>query len=223
MSKIINKKNKIAYFKEEREVPFKQKDKPFQTQQNQQNTKKEEEREVPFKPRSTKEEIKSEYVDGSDDVDGGDDVDGDDEQVDYSKKQISIDHDFEDEKEDKEEMPELEEEIPVIKTVSQMMSSIKERHEYKPTIRTEIVYVLPEDRRTSEVMTRFEYCEVVSIRAKQIENGASAFIEIGGLTDPLEIAREEVKQKQCPLSIIRMLTDKIGEKWHVNELAIPFD
>jgi len=110
--------------------------------------------------------------------------------------------------------------IPELEVVS---NAIKERYEYKPLLRTEIVYVLPEDRITSEVMTKFEYCEVISIRAKQIENGASSFTNIGDLTDPIEIAKKEIADKKCPLDIIRMKTDKIAERWHVNEMAIPYD
>lgn len=110
--------------------------------------------------------------------------------------------------------------IPELEVVS---NAIKERYEYKPLLRTEIVYVLPEDRITSEVMTKFEYCEVISIRAKQIENGASSFTDIGDLTDPIEIAKKEIADKKCPLDIIRMKTDKIAERWHVNEMAIPYD
>jgi DNA-directed RNA polymerase I, II, and III subunit RPABC2 len=110
--------------------------------------------------------------------------------------------------------------IPYLEVVS---DAIKEKYEYKPLLRTEIVYVLPEDRITSEVLTKFEYCEVISIRAKQIENGASSFTDVGDLTDPIEIAKKEIADKKCPLDIVRMKTDKIAERWHVNEMAIPFD
>lgn len=98
--------------------------------------------------------------------------------------------------------------------------AIKERYEYNPVLRSEIIYVLPEDRRCSEIMSRLEECEVVSIRAAQIESGSPIFTDIGFLIDPLEIARKEIKDKRCPLSIIRhIIPDVLAEKWAVNELA----
>ena len=112
------------------------------------------------------------------------------------------------------------EEMPALEVAS---SALKERYEYRPVLRTEIVYRRPEDRVMSEVMTKFELCEVISIRARQLEIDNTVFTDIGDLTDPLDIAKKEIRDKKCPLSIVRMLTDKISEKWHVNELAIPPD
>ncbi len=116
--------------------------------------------------------------------------------------------------------PDDEDEVPNLEYVSE---TLRERYEYKPLLRTEIVYRKPEDRITSEVMSKFEYCEVISIRARQIEIGGSPFTTIGELTDPIAIAKKEIADKKCPLSIVRMITDKIAEKWHVNELGIPYD
>jgi DNA-directed RNA polymerase I, II, and III subunit RPABC2 len=111
-------------------------------------------------------------------------------------------------------------EVPYLEYVS---DTLRERYEYKPVLRTEIIYRKPEDRITSEVMSKFEYCEVISIRARQLEIGGSPFTTIGELTDPIAIAKKEIADKKCPLSIVRMITDKIAEKWHVNELGIPYD
>lgn len=115
---------------------------------------------------------------------------------------------------------EVDDSMPSLEYVS---NAIKERYEYNPVLRNDIVYRKPEDRMTSEVMTRFEYCEVISHRAKQLENGGTSFTDIGELTDPIDIAKKEISDKKCPLSVVRMITDKIAEKWAVNELAIPFD
>lgn len=125
-----------------------------------------------------------------------------------------------DESEPEVEADDAEVSLPSLEYVS---DAVKERYEYKPIIRTEIVYRKPEDRITSEVMTKFEYCEIISHRAKQIENGGQSFTDVGELTDPLAIAKKEISDKKCPLCVVRMITDKIAEKWSVNELAIPFD
>jgi DNA-directed RNA polymerase I, II, and III subunit RPABC2 len=113
-----------------------------------------------------------------------------------------------------------EEDMPTLAYASE---NLKEKFKFEPPVRAQVVLLHPNERVTSEVMSKFELCEVISIRAKQIENGQKVFTEIGALTDPLEIAKKEVLDRRCPLSIIRMLTDTIGEKWHVNELGIPSD
>lgn len=113
-----------------------------------------------------------------------------------------------------------DEEAPGLEYVS---DATKERYEYKPMVHMEIIDRLPEDRITSEVMTKFEYAEIVSIRAKQIENGGDSYTDIGDLTDPIAIAKKEILDKRCPLDIRRMITDRIAERWHVNEMVVPFD
>ncbi len=100
---------------------------------------------------------------------------------------------------------------------------VKERYEYKPVVRNQIVYVHPSKRVTSEILTKFELTEVISHRAKQIENGGLSFTDVGELTDPIEIAKKEIQDKKCPLCIVRMLTDVVAEKWAVNELGIYTD
>ena len=75
-----------------------------------------------------------------------------------------------------------------------------------------------DERRTSEFLTKFEFTEVVSQRAKHIESGSMIFTDYENLSDPISIAKKEIFDKKCPLSIIRMYNDMIGEIWQVNEL-----
>jgi DNA-directed RNA polymerases I, II, and III subunit RPABC2 len=84
--------------------------------------------------------------------------------------------------------------------------------------------ITPDDRRiTSEIMTKYEYTRVVAERAKQIENGAMPFINIGSESDPIKIAEQEVREKQSPMQIKRKITKNIIEVWRVNEMVPPFD
>lgn len=85
-----------------------------------------------------------------------------------------------------------------------------------------ITIVPPEDRITSDIMTVAEYCDVVGNRAKHIENSKNfvVFTDVEGETDPIEMAKKEIKDKRCPLSIIRMYGDRIGEIWEVNEMIV---
>ena len=86
----------------------------------------------------------------------------------------------------------------------------------------EIIIVADEKRKTSEIITKFEFTEVVSNRAKQIENGGKIFTDIGSLSNPIEMAELEIKMKKCPLSIRRMISSNLAEIWDVNEMIIPY-
>lgn len=86
----------------------------------------------------------------------------------------------------------------------------------------EIVIIPNKHRKTSEVITKFEYTDVISNRAKQIENGSKIFVDIGGEDNPIAMAEMEIKMKQCPLSIMRYISNNIAEIWHVNEMIIPY-
>lgn len=95
--------------------------------------------------------------------------------------------------------------------------------EYKLDPVKNITIVSPEDRITSDIMTIAEYCDVIGNRAKHIENSKNfiIFTEVGGETDPIEMAKKEIKDGRCPLSIVRMYGGNIGEVWEVNELIHP--
>lgn len=83
------------------------------------------------------------------------------------------------------------------------------------------IYIVPKNkRRTSEVITQFELTDVISNRAKHIENGSPVYTPIGDESDPLIMAEMEIKMKKCPLSIRRMLTSNIAEIWEVNEMIV---
>jgi DNA-directed RNA polymerase I, II, and III subunit RPABC2 len=126
--------------------------------------------------------------------------------------------------EDLAEEDPAESDIPALEAVS---TALKEKYEYKPMQQVRTVYVRPKDRITSEVMTKFEYAESVSIRAKQLEDGDQPFTDVGDLSDPIEMAKKEIADKKCPLSVVRNRTTEgdttIAELWQVNEMAIPYD
>lgn len=99
------------------------------------------------------------------------------------------------------------------------------KYVYVPLIETKTLYVHPDARITSEVMTDFEYNHIVGLRAQQLANELKSFTEINDLSDPIEIAKLEIANKRCPLSIRRVRTTldgrDIAELWDVNEMSIP--
>ncbi len=86
------------------------------------------------------------------------------------------------------------------------------------------IVVPKECRMTSEIMSQAEYTRILSERAQQIQNGAMIFIHLAGETTAQEIAISEIRQKKCPMSIVRHITNNklIKEIWDVNEMIIPF-
>ena len=87
--------------------------------------------------------------------------------------------------------------------------------------------VKPEDRVTSNMLTKFELATVIGMRATQISNGDDYFIDQDPLlTDPIQIAERELISNNCPLIIEREI-DRIGnirmvEHWKVREMLINF-
>ena len=84
--------------------------------------------------------------------------------------------------------------------------------------RQEISIVPTHLRRTSDAMTNYEFTEVISHRAKQIENGGLVYTNVDGESDPIKMAEIELRKRKCPLSIRRKLTNNLVEIWDVNEM-----
>ncbi|KAL7719941.1 DNA-directed RNA polymerase I [Entamoeba marina] len=77
-----------------------------------------------------------------------------------------------------------------------------------------------EDRTTTKFMTKYEKARVLGTRAAQISNNAPTFVELNGMTDPLEIAMKELKEKKLPFIIRRRLPNGAYEDWKISELII---
>lgn len=106
----------------------------------------------------------------------------------------------------------------------------KDKYKFKAPLFTDYVILHTANESSRKVMTIYEYAEVISQRAAQIQKSfKSVFTSIGTLSDPRDIAKKEILDKKCPLSIIRKLyhdpiTNRtICEKLSVNDLAIPYD
>ena len=100
---------------------------------------------------------------------------------------------------------------------------IDEYNPYKPVLFKEKKIVHPDNRKCSELMTKYEYTNVISTRARQIELGAIPYTDVEGIEDNVKKAEKEVRDKKCPLSIIRDINEFLSEKWDVNEMGMPID
>lgn len=87
-----------------------------------------------------------------------------------------------------------------------------------------IIDVVPDrERKTSLVMTLFEFSEVIGQRTKQIEEGGQVFTDVSGLTSAREMAKKELFDRRCPFIIVRKVSKTKQEQFNVNEMSIPYD
>jgi DNA-directed RNA polymerase subunit K/omega len=86
----------------------------------------------------------------------------------------------------------------------------------------EKIIVPPEERVTSHIMQSFEEVEVLARRAKQIAEGSPIYTDYEGLTEAAHIAKKELLDKKCPLSVMRQIKTNppIFECWEVNEMTL---
>ena len=83
-------------------------------------------------------------------------------------------------------------------------------------------------KETNRYGTRYEKAKILGVRATELTQGKPITIDLGKCiqktnnpqkyTDPLEIAREELKQGTLPINIKRIKPDGSVEYWKVSEL-----
>ena len=70
-------------------------------------------------------------------------------------------------------------------------------------------------------LTRYEKAKIIGVRAKQLNNGADAFIDVpNNMINGLTIADEELKQKKIPFIIRRPMPNGASEYWKVKDLEM---
>ena len=77
-------------------------------------------------------------------------------------------------------------------------------------------------RKTSKLMTKFEYSYLISQRAMAIEHGSPLMIQNTEFIHSLDIAREETHKGVNPIIIQRELPNGLIEEWKCSELIVPF-
>eukprot|EP01028_Stygiella_incarcerata_P011721 TRINITY_DN678_c2_g1_i1.p1 TRINITY_DN678_c2_g1~~TRINITY_DN678_c2_g1_i1.p1 ORF type:complete len:142 (-),score=52.70 TRINITY_DN678_c2_g1_i1:112-537(-) len=80
------------------------------------------------------------------------------------------------------------------------------------------VAVHPSQRITTPFLTKYERARVLGTRALQLSMNAPARVDTGSLTDPLEIARKELREGRIPFIVRRYLPDGRYEDWKLKEL-----
>ena len=86
-----------------------------------------------------------------------------------------------------------------------------------------IKVIPPEMRITSDIMTMFEFSEVIGVRTLQIEKGSPVFTDVEELNSPYDMAIKELFDRKSPLKIIRKISKFEQEEFTANEMGFPFD
>ena len=94
-----------------------------------------------------------------------------------------------------------------------------------------VIVIKPENRKSSNILTNFEICEIISIRSQQISKDDKTLIEKGILDDPISIAKKELMERKCPLVLRRKIGEIYDDKknilneyyefWDVNKMTFP--
>jgi DNA-directed RNA polymerase subunit K/omega len=86
------------------------------------------------------------------------------------------------------------------------------------------ITVVPDNMRlTSDIMTMFEFSEIIGIRTLQIEKGSPVFTDVSELHTPYDMAIKELFDRQCPLKVIRKTGLFEQEEYKCNEMGFPAD
>jgi DNA-directed RNA polymerase subunit K/omega len=152
-----------------------------------------------------------------------------------AKKPVDVDDDDDDveEVEDEDEIDELEIDQLLIEEAEDIRKKLgiivdprdlDDKVRPNPRMKCEII-VDEEDYISSEYLSLYEFCELVSIRAQHISDGAFVFVEIESETTASEIAKKELKRGKCPFLIKRYMTPMNSsvvyvEIWNPNLMAI---
>lgn len=99
----------------------------------------------------------------------------------------------------------------------------------KPFLSTieEIKDQTSKNRRTLPILSKYEKAKIIGIRAQQISMGSYIYLDtIQSYNNPLDIAKEELRQKRTPLLVRRNIIGKKGivhEDWRIEELIDPHE
>jgi DNA-directed RNA polymerase I, II, and III subunit RPABC2 len=140
--------------------------------------------------------------------------------IDFSDDEVS-----DDEEEEKNGLQKFEKEMKhgvIIEHHPEII--LKNHHEIEElcvVIRDENGVINDPNHRTIPFITKYEKAKLLGERAKQINAGATAFIEVDqSVIDGYLIALAEFEQKKIPMIIRRPLPNNRSEYWRLEDLEI---
>jgi len=99
--------------------------------------------------------------------------------------------------------------------------SSKEMYALSNVIRDKDGKIVDELHQTMPILTRYEKAKIIGLRAKQINNGSTIFIDVPhNVIEGLTIAEMELKANRVPFIIRRPLPNGGSEYWKVSDLEM---
>jgi DNA-directed RNA polymerase I, II, and III subunit RPABC2 len=152
------------------------------------------------------------------------------EEVEEEEAVDILDEDIEkeEEREEEEEEPADDDEDMSEYFESAIIPAYDEK-DTKPFLSTieEITHQATKNRRTLPILSKYEKAKIIGIRAQQISMGSYIYLDnIETLSNPLDVAKEELRQKRTPLLVRRNIVGKKGtifEDWRIEELIDPHE
>jgi DNA-directed RNA polymerase I, II, and III subunit RPABC2 len=135
----------------------------------------------------------------------------------------------EDERDEEEEDEPADEEDDMSEYFESNIIPAYEDKETKTFLSTleEVTNQNTKNRRTLAILSKYEKAKIIGIRAQQISMGSNIYLDnVHGYTNPLDIAKEELRQKRTPLIVRRNVVGKKGvihEDWRIEELIDPHE
>ena len=75
--------------------------------------------------------------------------------------------------------------------------------------------------RTLPILSKYERTKIIGVRAKQLNNGATPFVNVAEhIIDGLIIAQQELKEKKIPFIIKRPIANSHFEYWKLQDLEV---
>lgn len=115
---------------------------------------------------------------------------------------------------DADDQPDQDDNLPDLVECSKSSSL-----QFKPVVRQTIVYLHPNNRRTSDSLTAFEHAEAIGLRAVQIQADGFCLTDTGSISDPIKRAEKEFADGKCPWLLARHITPTLYELWDPNQMA----
>lgn len=112
-----------------------------------------------------------------------------------------------------EEEEEESEEIDIDGEENQQQMNTLASLQHKIISKEEVYHKLYNDTyKTTNLLTKYERARILGVRAQMIAAGGATLVDVGDLTDPVEIAKAELKANKIPLLIRRQLPGKNPKK-----------
>lgn len=78
----------------------------------------------------------------------------------------------------------------------------------------------PNENKSKNILSKYERVAIISQRAEQIARGAIPYVKWTLSFNPIEIAKEELRQRKIPIMLLRIMPNGKKEYWRLQDMII---